>query len=236
MDRDHSDLARWFTVVIFAVAMAWVESAAVYYIRTMLNRIEPYQPNPLPMIGGLGPAEMVREAATLVMLMAVGILAGRSWRTRFGYAAIAFGVWDIFYYIFLKVICGWPHSLFDWDILFLLPLPWWGPVLAPLSIALLMLVWGTLSTHKGDVGSAETASWKSWALNFIGITLALYIFMVDAIRVAPQGVAGLRNLLPTRFNWSLFALALLLMAAPAIRLAWQMGKRESPRLALINTT
>src|SRR5262249_53249367 len=98
MENEHHFMLRWCTVVAFAVAMAWVESAVVFYLRTMLNRIEPYQPNPLPMIGGLGSAEMIREAATLVMLMAVGILAGRSWRSRFGYVAVAFGIWDIFYY------------------------------------------------------------------------------------------------------------------------------------------
>ena len=49
-------------------------------------------------------------------------LAGRTWRARIGYSVVAFGVWDIFYYVFLKMMCGWPHSLFDWDILFLLPL------------------------------------------------------------------------------------------------------------------
>ena len=73
----------------------------------------------------------MREAATLVMLLAVGMLAGADVAPRLGYTAIAFGVWDIFYYVFLRVIGGWPRSLFDWDILFLLPLPWWGPVLAP---------------------------------------------------------------------------------------------------------
>src|SRR5215467_739889 len=134
----------WWVVVVYAIAMAWVESAVVYYLRTMIDRIEPHQPDPLPIIGGLGQAELVREAATMVMLLAVGILAGRNWRARLGYSAIAFGVWDIFYYVFLKVMCGWPQSLLDWDILFLLPLPWWGPVLAPVSIALLMIVWGTL--------------------------------------------------------------------------------------------
>src|SRR6476620_6499790 len=86
-------LRRWTVVAIFAIAMAWVESAVVYYLRTMINRIQPYQPNPLPLIGGLGSAELVREAATLIMLLTVGILAGRTWRTRLGYAAIAFGVW-----------------------------------------------------------------------------------------------------------------------------------------------
>ena len=42
------------------------------------------------------------------MLLTVGMLAGRTWQTRLGYSAIAFGVWDIFYYVFLKVIYDWP--------------------------------------------------------------------------------------------------------------------------------
>jgi hypothetical protein len=75
------------------------------------------------MHGVLEPVELVREGATLVMLLTLGMLAGRTWRTRFGYSAIAFGVWDIFYYVFLKLISDWPKSVLDWDILFLLPLP-----------------------------------------------------------------------------------------------------------------
>src|ERR1035437_4366895 len=134
----------WAVVGLYAIAMAWVESAAVLYLRSMMGRIEPYQADPLPLIGGFALVELPRELATMVMLFAVGFLAGRTWRARIGYAAIAFGVWDIFYYIFLKMMCGWPHSLLDWDVLFLLPLPWWGPVLAPGLIALLLILWGTL--------------------------------------------------------------------------------------------
>src|SRR5262249_52036530 len=107
---------RWLTVALFAVAMAWVESAVVYYLRTLLDRVEPYQAHPLPLIGGLGTVELIREAATLLMLLTVGILAGRTRRSRLGYAAVAFGIWDIFYYLFLRVMCGWPNSVWDWDI------------------------------------------------------------------------------------------------------------------------
>src|SRR6185312_6153229 len=99
MTQNVETWRRWWLVVAYAVAMAWVESAVVYYLRTMIDRINPYQPNPLPMIGGMGPVEMVRELATLIMLFTVGALAGRNWRARFGYSAIAFGVWDIFYYV-----------------------------------------------------------------------------------------------------------------------------------------
>lgn len=212
--------ARWWTVVVFAAAMAWVEAAVVYYLRTMINRINPYQPEPLPLVGGIGPAELVREAATLVMLLTVGMLAGRTWRGRIGYAVIAFGVWDIFYYVFLWVMCGWPRSLSDWDILFLLPLPWWGPVWAPVSIALLMIAWGTLVTQlpwlRGD------SFWKPWLLNAGGIALALYVFMADALRSAGQGVEVLRKLLPTSFPWPLFLIALLLMSVPVLALCRQL--------------
>ena len=150
------------------------------------------------------------------MMLTVGMLAGRTWRSRLGYAAVAFGVWDIFYYVFLKVMCGWPHSLLDWDILFLLPLPWWGPVLAPVSIALLMLFWGTFATQFERPSESVLAQWKIWLPNFMGVVLALYLFMADAIRVANGGVPALRAMLPARFNWPLFAIAMLLIAAPVI--------------------
>src|SRR6266568_8394685 len=177
MTINLSNGARWLIVALFASAMAWVESAVVFYLRTMVDRIEPYQPNPLPIATGLGFAELVREAATLVMLLTVGTLAGRTWRSRFGYAAVAFGVWDIFYYVFLKVMCGWPHSLLDWDILFLLPMPWWGPVLAPISIALLLVIWGTFASQFDEIEPRPRFSFKAGAINFLGMLLALYVFM-----------------------------------------------------------
>src|SRR6266540_1590340 len=115
------DSKRWLMVAWYAVAMAWVEAAVVFYLRTLVNRIDPYQATPLPLAAGLSQAELVREFATLVMLFAVGWLAGATWSSRLGYSTIAFGIWDIFYYVFLRVMTGWPKSLFDWDILFLLP-------------------------------------------------------------------------------------------------------------------
>src|SRR5262249_38676844 len=131
MNAMPEDRRRWLLVTAFAVAMAWLEAATVYYLRLMSDRIIPYQRNPLPIGGMIGMVELVREAATLVMLLTLGMVAGRTRRAGLAYTAIAFGVWDIFYYVFLRMITGWPASLFDWDILFLLPLPWWGPVIAP---------------------------------------------------------------------------------------------------------
>jgi hypothetical protein len=206
--------SRWCLVVLFAIGMAFVEAAAVYYLRAMVGRIEPYQADPLPISGIFGQVELVREAATLVMLLAVGMLAGRTWPRRLGYTAIAFGVWDIFYYVFLRLMCGWPRSLLDWDILFLLPLPWWGPVLAPVSIAVLMLVWGTLVTQFPERRPVTPLMPVVWALCAVGIALALYVFMADAVHTVHLGIEATRQVLPTRFNWPAFCVALALMATP----------------------
>jgi hypothetical protein len=213
---------RWLIVVVFAVGMAWVEAASVYYLRAMVDRLEPYQENPLPIRGILGEVELVREAATLVMLLTIGMLAGRTWHKRLGYTAIAFGVWDILYYVFLRMIYDWPRSLFDWDILFLLPLPWWGPVLAPICIALLMIVWGTFATQFVDHSPATSLTRTLWCVSGLGIALALSVFMADSLRTVSQGLDVTRQVLPRAFNWSMFCVALTLMAAPVAHRGWRL--------------
>ncbi len=217
---------RWSVVAVYAVAMAWVESAVVLYLRTLVNRLDPYQPHPLPLATAWGGAELIREAATLIMLATVGWLAGRTWRSRVAYAVLAFGVWDIAYYVFLVPLTGWPNSLLDWDILFLLPLPWWGPVIAPVAIALLMIVGGSLVVF-GDC--AERPFWPgrtALGVNLVGGLLALYVFMAGSLRVAGQGEQALREFLPTEFNWPLFLVALALMATPVIELALERLRRR----------
>jgi hypothetical protein len=193
----------------------------------MVDRIQPYQPDPLPIRGVLGEVELVREAATLLMLATAGMLAGRSWQSRLGYTAIAFGFWDILYYVVLRIISGWPGSLFDWDILFLLPLPWWGPVLAPVCIASLMIAWGTLVTQWPDRAPAGRSAQVSWLVSGVGMLLALGVLMADSLRALPGGGEAVRQVLPTAFNWPLFVMALLLMAAPLGQGGWRLSISSS---------
>jgi hypothetical protein len=218
---------RWMIVVMYAAGMAWVEAAVVFYLRVMIDRVIPYHPNPLPNSVGLGQTEMIREIATLLMLLTVGMLAGRTRRSRLAYSIMAFGVWDIFYYVFLISISGWPRSLFDWDILFLVPLPWWGPILAPLSIAVLMVIGGSLVIY---FERSQKAIWPGqlelW-LSFTGIVMALYAFMADSIRTAFVNIEMVRSVLPTWFNWPLFVLALALMAAPIFDMLMQNWESTS---------
>jgi hypothetical protein len=226
MNSPARERKRWVLVVVFAIGMAWVEAASVYYLRAMVGRIDPYQENPLPIRGVLGEVELIREASTLVMLLTIGILAGRTWYKRLGYTAIAFGVWDILYYVFLRMICDWPRSLFDWDILFLLPLPWWGPVLAPVCIALLMIVWGTFASQFTNRGPASSLTSALWGLSWLGIALALYVFMADSLRAIHQGLDATRQVLPKPFNWSAFCVALTLMATPLAQMGWRMRSQR----------
>jgi hypothetical protein len=213
---------RLLVVSVYAISMAWVESAVVVYLRVMIGRVVPYQADPLPISVGLGWIEVGREVATLLMLGTVGWLAGRTFRGRAGYAVVAFGIWDIFYYIFLVPMSGWPASLLDWDVLFLIPLPWWGPVLAPVLISLLLILGGGLAACSETLPQPKWPHAWAWALNLLGVGLALYTFMEEAIRALPAGEEAVRTALPAAFNWPLFLLALALMAVPVVEMGWQM--------------
>ena len=227
--ENMTEKKRWIMVVLFAAAMAWVESAVVVDLRTLVDRIEPYQANPLPFMPKLGEVELIREIAILIMLFALGWLAGHSRPTRWGYTFLAFGMWDTLYYVFLKIIVDWPHSIWDWDILFLLPLPWWGPVIAPVIIAVMMIIFGTLVTQFDLANQSIWPTRRSWVLGLSGAILALLVFMSEAMSSINGGIEASRSALPTWFNWPVFIIALALMAAPIVEIAkqiWKEGGRK----------
>ncbi|HXF94376.1 MAG TPA: hypothetical protein VNK46_16615 [Nitrospiraceae bacterium] len=218
---------RWIMLTFYAAAMAWAESATVFYVRTLVGRVDPYQPHPTPVRADLIGVELVREAATLVMLAAVAWLAGRTMRSRFGSFLIIFGIWDILYYGCLHLISGWPRSPLDWDILFLIPLPWWGPVLAPTTIALVMIAGGTLLCRTEQVEPAPRPRRWTWSLSLFGIVLALYVFMADALSVSAEGMGAIQSVRPVWFNWPLFLVAVVAMTAPFIDLATRLRVRAT---------
>ena len=87
--------------------------------------------------------ELVREACTIVLLAAAGVMASRRLAGRWGAFLVGFGVWDLMYYVTLWIVIGWPDSLATWDILFLIPVPWVAPVWAPVIVATLFIVVGS---------------------------------------------------------------------------------------------
>jgi hypothetical protein len=160
-------------VCVFSIAMAALESAVVVYLRAL------YYPDGFSVAfrlidESIVKVELLRELATLVMLFSVGYLAGKTFNERMAYFLLSFAIWDIFYYAWLKVLIDWPASVFEWDILFLIPFTWLGPVWAPLVCSLTMIALAlVLLSH-----SRKVSPWV-WSLLLGGSFLILFTFMKD---------------------------------------------------------
>jgi len=132
----------------FAIAMGYLEAVVVVYIRKILDIV----PTPEDLTtqtleqfpNWLMSTEQSREAATIIMLVALACLVGRTAMRKLGTFLFAFGVWDIVYYVSLKALIDWPASLATRDCLFLIPQPWYAPVWVPVLISLGMIALGLL--------------------------------------------------------------------------------------------
>jgi len=208
-------LGRSIWVAIFAVAFAWVESAVVVYLRKIY--FDGVFSFPLVVVWEEGKhvidplikIEFGREIATLIMLLAVGWVAGRNKFQRFCFFMIAFGIWDIFYYIWLYVMVGWPESLMTWDLLFYVPLPWVGPVITPVLIAAAMIVAGLLIIYYQERGYEIRWRWYDMAVEIACGLLIIVAFCWDwkNILQIPGNIE--RTGLPNPFAWWLYVPAFL---------------------------
>ena len=195
-------------VTIFAIAMGFLETTVVVYLRELFYP-EGFDFPLKSMPHWLIYTELGREAATIIMLAGIAWLAGKSSHTRFAWFIYTFAIWDIFYYVFLKVILDWPESWFTWDVLFLIPCLWVGPVLAPVILSLLMiLIWGTilffdrlgyLSIRKLDYTLMIIAS-TTHIVNFCWDNLN---YLIDAPTNADLHILHL-SYIPQSFNWWVF--------------------------------
>jgi len=210
-------------VTIFSIAMAFLETVVVVYLRKL------FYPNgfDFPLKGFIDPSilsiEWIREFATIVMLLTIGILAGKKIYSRFAYFIYAFAIWDIFYYVFLKLILNWPSSLFTWDLLFLIPWPWVGPVLAPLLCTVLMIIAAYMIIHFEDKGVFIRLKMNEIALVVGGVIIVLYAWLYDYGKIIISGgyakdfftlstnsqfIEVVNNYIPYSFNWVLFLIGL----------------------------
>jgi len=206
-------------VSAYAIAMAYVEAAAVLYLRTIYGGIDPVAPrhtvfDPLPDFVWV---EIGREAATIVMLGAVGWLAGRGVAGRIGAFALAMGVWDIFYYVFLWLFAGWPASPLAPDVLFLIPLPWWGPVLSPIVLAAIMAVAGAAAMARELGDGMPRPRPATWLLVLLGGVLCLVAFMVDALRALLNGLEAAYLVRGGPFPWPIYLAGLALACAGLVK-------------------
>ena len=204
----------------YAVAMAYLESALVVYLRRL------YYPKgfhfPLVIIDV--PTlliEVGREAATIVMLATVGMAAGRTKVGKFAYFLYVFGIWDIFYYVWLKVFLDWPASLLTWDVLFLIPVPWVGPVLAPVTVALTMIGMGLVLLHLEQRGPVLRARTMVWLAQIVGSLLVIVSFPMDVLPRLPDNGALLAQWTPAAYRWWMLLVGQALAIGTFIPWAWR---------------
>lgn len=163
--------------------------------------------------------EYLREVSTVIMLLSVSIVAGKNFYARMSYFLLCFGIWDIFYYVWLKVLLNWPSSFLTWDILFLIPVVWAGPILAPITCAVTMLVIAGSVLSFQQKGYAVRIRLPEWGLLFSGAALIFVTFIWDYLSIIIQQGPTLRLLtlwtdpyfqkivahyVPVDYQWSLF--------------------------------
>lgn len=204
---------------LFSVSMAYLEAALVVHLRSLYYPDNPLTIFPLTLMSHQDLAiELVRELATVVMILAVALVSERGFIRIFAAFVFVFGLWDIFYYIWLKVIIDWPVSWFEWDVLFLIPWPWFAPWIAPVCIALLLCVWGgVVLLSRKRYGFTRT----TLILFLPGTALSLVSFLLPAAALLPGGEEAFRGYTPDDFPWSLFLTGYLLMLMSLLNVARQ---------------
>lgn len=205
----------WTWALLFGVAFGWLEAAVVIYLREILYPQGFAFPLEL-MPAWLGAVEVIREAATLAMLAAVAVLAADTGWGRFGIFSLAFGVWDLVYYAALWVVLGWPESLLTWDVLFLIPGIWTGPVWAPALIAVFLVACGTLLYLRGEEGMLPAANRLEIFLAVASLTLLLGAFLANHSLTYEGGV-------PTEFP----ELVYLAGIACGVGAFWNLNRRAA---------
>ena len=203
MEPWRKTLVRFCIAVIFSIAFGYIEAAVVVYLRAI------FYPDgftfPLE-IFGIDPlwkrfllTEVGREAATIVLIFTGAWLFGRNTQQRLAYFLTIFAVWDIFYYVWLKILIDWPGSIMDWDILFLVPMVWASPILYPVLISLTLLVFAVVILYRCSCGRPL----KVTRLDWLGFLLASLVVVVSFC------IAGRHTTEPdfqSYFYWPLFAL------------------------------
>ncbi|HEY3370269.1 MAG TPA: hypothetical protein VGK10_05435 [Prolixibacteraceae bacterium] len=215
----------FYLIGLFGIAMGALEAIVVVYLRQI------YYPQgfdfPLTFISPqMLSVEWIREVATLVMLIAIGMIAGKNSLQRFAWFLYSFAIWDLSYYGWLKLLLNWPSSLFTWDILFLIPVPWVGPVLAPIICSFTMILFSGMIIHFQKTGYALNMKFYEWLLILTGVIIILGTFMWDYSEIIikegllsrfwtlasdPYFLKIMLSYRPLIYNWNAFILGEILM-------------------------
>ncbi len=222
-------------LVLFGIAFGYVEASVVVYLRAIYEPIrQKIRPRPagelFPLItpqqlqdaGGENTrrllTEVGREAATILMLAAIALAVSRNFQEWAAGFLVAFGVWDITFYLFLRLLIDWPSSLMTWDLLFLIPVPWVGPVLAPVIVSASMIVCGLI---------AFTRPLHIRPEHWLAIAFGGSIIVVACCLDYPN---TMRGGMPNPFHWGIFIMGELIGLAGFAAAARNSGFQESQTL------
>ena len=189
-------------ILLLSIAFAYIESAVVIYLRSL------YYPDgfPFPLQTFNNShllIELGREVSSIIILIGLGYLTGKNFIQRFAFFMFAFGIWDIFYYIWLKLFINWPESFFAWDILFLIPLPWLGPVLSPIIVSLCLILSSIIILFFED---------QEYPLSFYVIEWIIAVFagMIIISTYLQNSLISVNQNIVFNYPWILFFVSLFL--------------------------
>jgi hypothetical protein len=187
-------LKKLLIAIAFSIAFAYIESAVVVYLRAI------FHPDgfdfPLEVFGVTGVGrrllltEIGREAATLVLILTSAWLFGASRQQRAAYVLVIFAVWDVFYYVWLKVLLNWPASIMDWDVLFLIPYVWASPVLYPVLVSLVMFAFGVAILRRAERGQPLRIRWTDWFLWLLASVVVVISFCLGGTHITEPDYAA----------------------------------------------
>ncbi|MGC9344983.1 MAG: hypothetical protein ACP5E3_19925 [Bacteroidales bacterium] len=231
--------SKFIYVSIFAVAMAFFESSVVIYLRELMYP-EGFDFPLAPISPDLALTEILREAATLIMLVMIGVLAAKTIAEGFAWFLYSFAIWDIFYYVFLKLLIGWPESFLTWDILFLIPVTWTGPVLTPVLVSLLMILLAIILIFYSTKNVQVKIKPLEWT-GLIGGSLILILsftwdystfilkeYSLSEIFTVPDKTSLYDyaiGYIPVKFPWSIYFTGIIIILA-VILLMWKRYRKE----------
>lgn len=200
-------ITRFCVVAAFSIAFANIEASVVVYLRHIFH---PDGFNFPMTVFGQGAhwkrflfTEIGREAATMVLILTTCWLAGRNRQQQFAYFLAIFAVWDIFYYVWLKILIDWPATILDWDILFLIPVTWASPVLYPVLVSLVLLVMAAMILFHDYCGQPLRPTLTDWLAFGTSGLIIVVSFCIVGVHITEQGFESY-------FYLSLFATGFLL--------------------------
>jgi hypothetical protein len=201
--------------MVFGISMGFFEAAVVIYLRELYYPHEFSFPM-VPIPQKIALTEILRETASLLMLLSVSLVTGKDNIRRLAYFLLTFATWDITYYLFLKLILKWPAAITDWDILFLIPFPWYAPVLAPCIASTMMLIFSFSLIKSPEMPLTKLIRPVHMILLLGGCLLIITSFTADHLSQAYKMIIEpstslIPNIIPDQFLWGIFIAGLLLI-------------------------